>query len=84
MELSESSNPELFRLARCGLGALGVVAELTLQCIPAHRLVETTWVSSMAEIRKNHQRYKMLLTGDGWRPEAGGNREGEHEECEKH
>uniref|UniRef100_A0A061QTN3 L-galactono-1,4-lactone dehydorogenase n=1 Tax=Tetraselmis sp. GSL018 TaxID=582737 RepID=A0A061QTN3_9CHLO len=54
VELSESVNPELFRLARCGLGALGVVAEVTLQCVPAHRLVETTWVSSMAEVKKKH------------------------------
>jgi hypothetical protein len=25
------------------LGSLGVVAEATLQCVPAHRLVECTW-----------------------------------------
>jgi L-galactono-1,4-lactone dehydrogenase len=54
LELSEGTNPALFRLARCGLGALGVVAEVTLQCVPAHRLLESTWVSNMAEIKKNH------------------------------
>jgi len=57
LELSEGTNPALFRLARCGLGALGVVAEVTLQCVPAHRLLESTWVSNMAEIKKNHAKW---------------------------
>ena len=33
-------------MARVGLGALGVVTQLTLQCVPAHRLVEQTYVAS--------------------------------------
>eukprot|EP00192_Tetraselmis_astigmatica_P008362 CAMPEP_0117666988 /NCGR_PEP_ID=MMETSP0804-20121206/10695_1 /TAXON_ID=1074897 /ORGANISM="Tetraselmis astigmatica, Strain CCMP880" /LENGTH=606 /DNA_ID=CAMNT_0005474621 /DNA_START=100 /DNA_END=1920 /DNA_ORIENTATION=- len=57
VELSATENPELFYVARCGLGALGAVAEVTLQCVPAHRLVETTWVATMAEIKKNHARW---------------------------
>lgn len=39
-------DPELFRMARVGLGALGVVTDLTLQCVPAHRLVEQTYVTT--------------------------------------
>ena len=39
--------PELFRMARVGLGALGVVTQLTLQCVPAHRLVERTYVTDI-------------------------------------
>ena len=31
---------ELFKLAKCGIGALGAVAELTIQCVDAHKLVE--------------------------------------------
>ena len=51
LELSETSRPELFRLAKCGLGALGVVADLTLRCAPAHRLRESTSVLSHAALR---------------------------------
>merc|ERR1719502_1195081 len=36
--LSQTQEPELFSLARVGLGALGIVAEVTLQCVDAHRL----------------------------------------------
>lgn len=37
-----------------GLGMQGIVAEVTLQCVPAHQLVEKTWVSTMAEITSQH------------------------------
>lgn len=45
--LSEASERELFRTARVGLGACGVVAEVVLQCVPAHQLLEHTFVSNM-------------------------------------
>ncbi len=35
---SETEQPELLRAARVGLGALGVVAEATLRCVPAFTL----------------------------------------------
>lgn len=35
---SQERDPELFRAARVGLGALGVVAEVTLRCVPAFTL----------------------------------------------
>jgi L-gulono-1,4-lactone dehydrogenase len=38
LECSQSSDPELLRAARVGLGALGVLAEVTLRCVPAFRL----------------------------------------------
>jgi L-gulonolactone oxidase len=38
LECSEQNDPEVFRAARVGLGALGVVAEVTLRCVPAFRL----------------------------------------------
>ncbi|KAF5181338.1 L-galactono-1,4-lactone dehydrogenase protein [Thalictrum thalictroides] len=31
IEVSKEKDPELFYLARCGLGALGVIAEVTIQ-----------------------------------------------------
>ncbi|KAM0951069.1 putative L-galactonolactone dehydrogenase [Dioscorea sansibarensis] len=57
IEISKEQNPELFYLARCGLGGLGVVAEVTIQCIDRHELLEHTFVSDLKEIRKNHKRW---------------------------
>ncbi|KAK3446591.1 hypothetical protein EUGRSUZ_A02267 [Eucalyptus grandis] len=56
IEVSKEKDPELFYLARCGLGALGVVAEVTLQCVDRQELVEHTTVSTMQEIKKNHKK----------------------------
>lgn len=55
IELSKEKDPELFHLARCGLGGLGVVAEVTLQCVERHELVEHTYVSNLQDIKKNHK-----------------------------
>ncbi|HET6967213.1 MAG TPA: D-arabinono-1,4-lactone oxidase [Ornithinibacter sp.] len=38
LECSSEVEPEVFQAARVGLGALGVVTELELQCVPAFRL----------------------------------------------
>jgi len=54
MELSESSNPRLFRLAKVGLGLLGVVSEVTLQCVPAHKLVQHTFTETREGIARRH------------------------------
>lgn len=35
LRCSAASNSEVFRAARVGLGALGVIAEVTLRCVPA-------------------------------------------------
>ncbi|GAB2227939.1 hypothetical protein Droror1_Dr00009768 [Drosera rotundifolia] len=56
VELSKEKDPELFYLARCGLGGLGVVAEVTLQCVNRHELVEHTYISNLKEIKKNHKK----------------------------
>lgn len=50
LDLSEDDG-ELFQLAKVGLGCLGVVAALTMQCIPAHNLVEHTFVLKRAEAK---------------------------------
>ncbi len=38
LQCSAEHEPDLFRAARVGLGALGVIAEVTLRCVPAFRL----------------------------------------------
>jgi FAD-linked oxidoreductase len=38
MTISESENPELLPAARLGLGALGVIVDVTIQCVPAFTL----------------------------------------------
>jgi L-galactono-1,4-lactone dehydrogenase len=43
---------EIFHLAKVGLGCLGVVVEVTMQCIPAHNLVEHTFVLTRDEAVK--------------------------------
>lgn len=55
IEVSREKDPELFYLARCGLGGLGVVSEVTLQCVERQELVEHTYVSNVKDIKKNHK-----------------------------
>lgn len=50
----QASNSKLFRLAKVGLGCLGVVTEVTLQCVPAHELLEHTFVVTSDELRRQH------------------------------
>jgi L-galactono-1,4-lactone dehydrogenase len=54
IDLSKERHPELFYMARVGLGCLGVVAEVTMQCVPAYRLEEQTFVTTGAEVKANH------------------------------
>ena len=48
------NNPELFHLAKVGLGALGVVAEVTLQGVKAHSLGEHVQVMPASQVGKGH------------------------------
>jgi len=50
--MTEETHGETFRLARCGLGALGVLSEVTLKVVPAHRLVEQTVVLTRKEAKR--------------------------------
>lgn len=43
---------ELFHMAKVGLGCLGVVVEVTMQCIPAHYLREHTFVLTRQQARE--------------------------------
>ncbi|RHY34915.1 hypothetical protein DYB32_000588 [Aphanomyces invadans] len=51
--LSDPLDPR-FQLAKCGLGALGIVTQLTLQCVPRHYLVEHTELISTSQLRQVH------------------------------
>lgn len=55
LDLSPESDADLFYLSRCALGALGIVAEVTLQCVPRHRLLEYTFVTNMKNVQRNHK-----------------------------
>lgn len=57
LDLSAEKDPELFYLARCSLGTLGVVAEVTLQCVPVQKLLEHTFVTTRKEVRKKHKKW---------------------------
>lgn len=56
IELSKEKDPDLFYLARVGLGGLGVVSEVTLQCVDRQELVEHTYISNINDIKKNHKK----------------------------
>ncbi len=50
MVLTKAEHGRLFELTRVGLGCLGVVVEITtMECIPAHSLVEHTFVLTRKE-----------------------------------
>lgn len=46
VECSAEQHPALFAAARLGLGALGVLAQITVQALPAYQLHERTWVTA--------------------------------------
>jgi L-gulono-1,4-lactone dehydrogenase len=49
LQCSAEHDPEVFRAARVSLGALGVVAEVTLRCVPAFRLEGVDRPAPLAE-----------------------------------
>lgn len=57
MELTpRGPNAELFHLAKVAIGSLGVVSEVTLQCVPQYTLHERTYSTTVDEVRKDHAR----------------------------
>ncbi|HEU0250040.1 MAG TPA: D-arabinono-1,4-lactone oxidase, partial [Solirubrobacteraceae bacterium] len=55
LRCSTESDPELLRAARVGLGALGVVAEVTLRCVPAFTLRGIDAPAPLADILERFQ-----------------------------
>ena len=49
VDCSPTEEPELFKAAQVSLGALGIITQVTLRCLPAYRLHERTWVAGFDE-----------------------------------
>ena len=47
---SQDDDPDLLRVARVGLGALGVVTEVTLRCVPAFNLHAVETIEPLADV----------------------------------
>ena len=63
--ITRESAPELFDAARVGLGALGVITRVTLDCVPSFRLRERRWqltfdqmIDQMDELVDLHEHIK--------------------------
>ena len=52
--VTRESDPEAFRMLQCGLGMFGVVCEVTIQCVPAHKLLEKTFTLTKEEVEARH------------------------------
>ena len=68
VDCSEDTEPELFRAARVGLGALGVITRVTLRCAPAYTLrrsdaprpLEET-LDRLDELADGHERFELFV-----------------------
>jgi L-gulonolactone oxidase len=58
LQCSPEADPELFRAARVGLGALGAIAEVTLRCVPAFTL---HGVDAPAPLDQTLERFEELV-----------------------
>jgi L-gulonolactone oxidase len=58
---SQERDPEVFRAARVGLGALGVIAEVTIRCVPAFTL---RGVDAPAPLGDTLERFEELALGN--------------------
>ncbi|XP_063039293.1 L-gulonolactone oxidase-like, partial [Melospiza melodia melodia] len=50
LECSESLNPDVFGAARLHLGALGIVLDVTFQCVPRFRLRQLAFPSTLTQV----------------------------------
>ena len=73
IELTKEKDGQLFQLAKVAMGCLGVVVEITMECVPAHNLVEQTFVLTREEARSQldkllkdykHMRYMWIPYAD--------------------
>jgi L-galactono-1,4-lactone dehydrogenase len=51
-----------FQWAKVGLGSMGVVTEVTLQCVDAHKLLEETTVTDRRTVERNHTKCAVTCT----------------------
>lgn len=52
----EANDPELLRVARVGLGALGILTEVTLRCVPAFNLHAVETIEPLADVLADFER----------------------------
>ena len=52
---SETENRELFKAAQVSIGALGIITEVTIQCVPIYKLAVKTTAGLMSEVIENLQ-----------------------------
>uniref|UniRef100_A0A7S3Z880 FAD-binding PCMH-type domain-containing protein n=1 Tax=Lotharella globosa TaxID=91324 RepID=A0A7S3Z880_9EUKA len=57
IEITRKEQPQLLDALKVGLGAFGVVAEVTLQCVKSHNLEEHTFTATRAQICANHEKW---------------------------
>lgn len=50
IECSHTENPDLFKAAQVSLGALGIITQVTLQCVPAYRLELRSRKEALSEV----------------------------------
>lgn len=50
VRVDETNEPELLRVARVSLGALGIITEVTLRCVPAFNLHAVETVEPLADV----------------------------------
>jgi len=61
LQCDAEREPEVFRAARVGLGVLGVVAEVTLRCVPAFTL---RGIDEPAPLEQTLERFEQLALGN--------------------
>jgi L-gulonolactone oxidase len=68
IDCSEESEPELFRAARVGLGALGVITRVTLRCAPLYTLRRSDAprpldevLDRLDELVDGHERFELFV-----------------------
>lgn len=54
VECSSENNIELFKAAQVSLGALGIITQITLQCLPSYKLKMVYEKSSLTEVLKEY------------------------------
>lgn len=56
LTITADSHPDHFQAALCGLGTLGIIVEMEIQCEPTFKLEEETWCISIADFRRDWKR----------------------------
>ncbi|MFL5913075.1 MAG: D-arabinono-1,4-lactone oxidase [Gaiellaceae bacterium] len=66
-ECSAAEDPDLFRAARVGLGAIGVITSVTLRCVPAHVLHRADepkprdeTLDNLGELADSHEHFELF------------------------